>query len=67
MSRMLFALLVCTDGDCAAQHEGYGSPDELDCLVCELCGCGLQAIGWAEASPNGAGPTRAHVQLLDAA
>jgi hypothetical protein len=54
MDRVLFALLVCTDCDCAAYHEAYGTPEELDALSCELCGCGLQAVGWAEAAPNGA-------------
>jgi hypothetical protein len=67
MERVLFAILVCTDGHCAAQHEAYGSPEELEAIACELCGCTLQAVGWAEAAPNGAGPLRAHVQLLDAA
>ena len=64
---MLFALLICTDGDCAVQYEAYGNPEELEGLICELCGCTLQAIRWAEAAPNGADPARAHVQLLDAA
>jgi hypothetical protein len=67
MGRVLFAILICTDGGCAASYEAYGTPEELDGHVCELCGCGLQAVGWAEAAPNGAGPTRAQVQLLDAA
>jgi hypothetical protein len=64
---VLLALLICTDGDCDVQYEAYGEPDELEALACEFCGCTLQAISWAEAAPNGAGPAPAHVQLLDAA
>ena len=45
---MLVALLICSDPDCAEQHEGYGSLEELDGLVCEHCECTLQAIGWVE-------------------
>jgi len=64
---VLLALLICTDAECAVHHEAYGLPEELEGLACELCGCTLQAIGWAEAAPNGAGPMRTHAQLLDAA
>ena len=64
---MLFALLICTNGDCDAQYEAIGIPEDLEGLACEFCACTLQAVGWSEAAPNGAGPTRMHVQLLDAA
>jgi hypothetical protein len=64
---VLVALLVCTDVDCGAHYEASGHPDDLDALCCELCDCTLQAVGWAEAAPNGAAPMSAHVQLLDAA
>jgi hypothetical protein len=67
MDSMLFALLICTDTGCGAQHEAFGAPQELEALACEVCGCCLQAVGWAEAAPNAASPTRVHVQLLDAA
>ena len=67
MASMLFAILICTDPGCADEYEAFGTLEELEALVCEGCGCCLQAVGWAEAAPDGAGPTRAHVQLLDAA
>ena len=67
MGAVLLALLICTDGDCGVQHEAYGAPDELDGLACELCGCTLQAIAWAEASPNGRTRMPVHVQLVGAA
>jgi len=40
--------MICTDGDCAVHQEAYGTPEELEGLACEFCGCTLQAIGWAE-------------------
>ncbi len=58
--RVLLALLICTDGDCDLHFEAIGSLEELDWLVCESCGCLLQAIAWAEHLPNGR--TRTHVQ-----
>ena len=64
---MLLAVLICTDADCAVHHEACGTPEELEGLACELCGCTLQAIGWAEVTPNGAGLAPAYAQLLDAA
>jgi hypothetical protein len=67
MESMLFALLVCTDTDCRAEYEAYGTPREFDGITCEVCGHRLQAVGWAVASPTGTGPTRPQVQLLDAA
>jgi NMD protein affecting ribosome stability and mRNA decay len=64
---VLLALLICTDGDCALHYEAIGIPEELECLVCDSCGCALQAISWAEAAPNGARPAPLHLQLLGAA
>jgi hypothetical protein len=61
---VLLATLICTDGDCDLYYEAWGSPEELDSLVCESCGCVLQAISWAEAAPNGAGRLPVHVQLV---
>ena len=41
---MLLALLICSDGDCDLEFEAIGTLEELDCLVCDSCGCVLQAI-----------------------
>jgi hypothetical protein len=51
MARVLLATLMCTDGDCTEEVEVYGTPEELDALVCEGCGCTLLAIAWCEATP----------------
>jgi hypothetical protein len=46
---MLYAILVCGDGDCDATYEAWAEPDQLDDLSCELCGCILQAVAFSEA------------------
>jgi hypothetical protein len=43
------ALLVCSDGACAAVFEARGPLEELDALACG-CGAGLQVLGWPEPS-----------------
>jgi hypothetical protein len=50
------ALVVCSDGDCAAEFEVMGPRAELEALVCD-CGAGLHVIGWPETveSPGAAG------------
>lgn len=45
MSRVLQVRLICSDGDCAARYEAYGS--DIGALGCE-CGCGLQELGWPQ-------------------
>jgi hypothetical protein len=66
MARVLLATLICTDGDCDLYYEAWGSPEELDALICESCGCALQAVSWAEAAQSGAGRLPVHLQLVAA-
>jgi hypothetical protein len=49
MGVVLYVLLVCSDEACDAAYEGCGELDELERLSCELCGCALQAVAFAEA------------------
>jgi hypothetical protein len=51
MARVLVATLICSDGDCDLYYEAYGTPEELDSLLCESCGCLMQPVSWAEAAP----------------
>jgi hypothetical protein len=45
---MLYAILICTDEACAEEFEGWGQPDEFEELLCESCGCTLQATAFSE-------------------
>ena len=68
---MLYAILICTDESCAEEFEGWGQPDEFDALLCESCGCTLQATAFCEVRSE-ATVTRLprftpHVQLREAA
>jgi hypothetical protein len=45
---MLYATLICTDPSCAEEFEAWGEPDEFDDLLCETCGCALQALAFSE-------------------
>lgn len=47
---MFFAVLVCSDADCAAAFEAYGRFDELEQAVCDACGCCLELLALGEAS-----------------
>jgi len=47
---MLYAILICTDERCAEEFEAWGEPDEFDAMLCEGCGCVLQAIAFCEVS-----------------
>jgi hypothetical protein len=47
---MLYAILICSDPDCAEEFTAFGAAAELDELACE-CGCTLQAIAFGEAEP----------------
>jgi hypothetical protein len=69
--RMLHAILICTDESCAEEFEAWGGPDEFDALLCESCGCTLQAVAFSEVRVEAA-ITRLprftpHVQLRPAA
>ena len=45
---MLYAILICSDPDCAEEIEAYPGEVDLEQLVCE-CGCSMQAIAFGEA------------------
>ena len=67
---MLYAILICTDEACAEEFEAWGEPDEFDQMLCEGCGCVLQATAFCEVTV--ATVTRLphrtpHVQLREAA
>ena len=47
---MLYAVLICTDEACAEEFEAWGELEDFDHLVCDGCGCTLQAISFAEVS-----------------
>ncbi|MEA2440394.1 MAG: hypothetical protein QOH76_1818 [Thermoleophilaceae bacterium] len=44
---MVYALLVCSDEECAEEIEAWGTLDELEARACE-CGCALQLIAVSE-------------------
>ena len=46
---MLYAILICTDEACAEEFEAWGEPYEFDDMLCEGCGCTLQAVAFSEA------------------
>jgi hypothetical protein len=66
---MLYAILICTDEACAEEFEAWGEPDQLEHMLCEGCGCVLQAIAFSEVAPSPVSrlPRPPHVQLRDAA
>ncbi len=47
---MLAVTLTCSDRECDLEvEEIVFSLDELELLVCDGCGCSLQAVAYAEA------------------
>jgi hypothetical protein len=44
---MFFALLICSDEDCAHEAETWGMLEELETLACD-CGCALQVLELSE-------------------
>jgi hypothetical protein len=50
MGRMLYAVLICSDEECAQEFEAWGDAGDFEKLACE-CGCTLQAIAFCEAQP----------------
>jgi hypothetical protein len=44
---MVYALLVCSDHDCADELEGWGTLEELEALACD-CGCAMQVMSVSE-------------------
>ena len=43
MPVMVYALLICSDADCAAEVESAGTLEELGALACD-CGCAMQVL-----------------------
>jgi hypothetical protein len=67
---MLYATLICTDPACGDEFEAWGELDEFDLIVCDGCGCVLQALAFCEVNVATVmePPRRTpHVQLRDAA
>jgi hypothetical protein len=67
---MLYAVLICTDESCAEEFEAWGELEDFDALLCEGCGCTLQALAFCEVSLSTivAFPrSTPHVQLRNAA
>ena len=50
--RMLNALLICSDEACAEEFEAWGELADFDAMVCDGCGCTLQAIAFSEVSTS---------------
>jgi hypothetical protein len=70
MTRMLYAVLICSDEACAEEFEAWGELADFDDMVCEGCGCTLQPLAFSEVSMSTivAFPrVTPHVQLRDAA
>jgi hypothetical protein len=67
MAAVLFAVLVCSDPDCAAVHEAWCEDCEVECLACDLCGCALQTVAVSNVSANGVVAHGVELQLRDAA
>ena len=68
-SVMLYAVLICTDQSCAEEFEAWGELEDFDDLLCEACGCTLQALAFCEWHVHDRRRSRlaAHVQLRNAA
>jgi hypothetical protein len=64
---MLYATLICTDPACGDEFEAWGELDEFDLLVCDACGCVLQALAFCELNLTELPRRTPHVQLRDAA
>jgi hypothetical protein len=61
---VLYAILICSDPDCARELEA--SAEDLEALACE-CGCTLQALAFYEAEEVEIGPIAAPLELRQAA
>ncbi len=67
---MMHVILICTDEACAEEFEAWGELEDFDHMLCEGCGCTLQALAYSEVSLSTivALPRRTpHVQLRNAA
>jgi hypothetical protein len=64
MGRMLYAVLICSDEECAQEFEGWGDAGDFEKLACE-CGCTLQAIAFCEAQPATIRPPATVIELRE--
>jgi hypothetical protein len=65
-SPVLYAILICSDPDCAQDFEGWGELDDFETMACE-CGCTLQALAFCEAEEVTIRPATSHLELRQAA
>jgi hypothetical protein len=63
---MLYAVLICSDEECAEEFEAWGDPADFEKLACE-CGCTLQAIAFCEAQSATIQPAAPVLELKRAA
>jgi hypothetical protein len=63
---MLYAVLICSDPECAEEFEGWGEPGDLETMACD-CGCTLQAIAFCEVQEATIRPVIPHLELRQAA
>jgi hypothetical protein len=61
---VLYAILICSDPDCAQELEG--SAEDLEAMACE-CGCTLEALAFYEVEEVEIAPAAAHLELRQAA
>jgi hypothetical protein len=64
---VLFAVLMCSDLDCAAAYEAWCEDCEVEGLTCELCSCALQPVSVSNVSGDGASAHGIELELRDAA
>lgn len=64
---MLYAVLICSDGDCDIAYEAWGEPEDLAQLACEECGCLLEVVAFSNAERDGVAPGSVELQQRDAA
>ena len=64
---MLYAILICSDPECAEELEALGNgPADFDRLACD-CGCTFQVIAFSEHVEARIPPSRTAVRLSTAA
>ena len=63
---MLYAILICSDQDCAEEFEGWGDPGDFEAMACE-CGCTLQVIAFSEYQEARIRPIVPRLELRQAA
>jgi len=63
---VLYAILICSDLDCAEEFESWGDTTDFERLACD-CGCTLEAIAFCEARPAQISPRGPRLELTQAA